>query len=594
MTYAIDGFEFDFGDKRYAVPTGSLTVLVGPNNAGKSRTLQDLLAHVVSGTRDTLTILKSVMDRLPDREHLPRYVRMTQSTGQGHQRIEGVGFNLQMAVNENLDPSYFGLYPNCEQPHVRGHFYSVFGKTFVAHLAAEGRFQLTAMTGAYDADQAYPSNALQAFFSSSIETQTELRLAFKSAFDMDIALDWSTLMNFKLKVAKDFGDIPRDIDGLKALMRPAQELTVQGDGYRSFAGVALAMLTFPDRLLLLDEPEAFLHPAQARALGRWVAIQSKKRAGQVVIASHSADFLSGLLSAPDDVSILRLNRTEQGTYYHQVPSSVLTDLVKSPALFSQPVLGSLFHKGVVICEGDPDRSVYQAVASRCVADGEDFLFIHSNGKGGMKGPAATLRKSATPVCLIVDVDIFNSDEDLCALVNACSGMDLSDSLREKRSRISDLIGGLPDSEARQALVDAVLVWTLNIPSDVRQARRALVSAARAGSNKWDKIKKGIDNCSDEIQTIAWELINGLKAYGLFVVPVGELEGWIKLGRAKGGSWNRAALATIQAGTAPQSLVDFVTESLSFLRAGGLTSAGDMNESTPLADDKSDADRTHRI
>ena len=42
----------------------------------------------------------------------------------------------------------------------------------------------------------------------------------------------------------------------------------QGDGMRSFASVVLHLLaTVTPSILMLDEPEAFLHPPQARLLG---------------------------------------------------------------------------------------------------------------------------------------------------------------------------------------------------------------------------------------------------------------------------------------------------------------------------------------
>ncbi len=129
---------------------------------------------------------------------------------------------------------------------------------------------------------------------------------------MDIALDWAAMRRLYLKVGPAFGSIPEARTELDALLRDAPELSVQGDGYKSFAGVVLAMLTFPNRLLLLDEPEAFLHPAQARVLGRWLAAHAKTRTAQMIVASHSADFLWGIVSANAGATVIRLNRSGAG------------------------------------------------------------------------------------------------------------------------------------------------------------------------------------------------------------------------------------------------------------------------------------------
>ena len=138
---------------------------------------------------------------------------------------------------------------------------------------------------------------MQAFFAGGELPLAELRTAFKDAFGIDIALDWATMKRWYLMVGSDFGAIPNDRLALAGLLKDARPLDLQGDGYRSFAGVVLAMLTFADRLLLLDEPDAFLHPAQARALGRWLATHAKKISAQVLLATHSADFLWGVISA---------------------------------------------------------------------------------------------------------------------------------------------------------------------------------------------------------------------------------------------------------------------------------------------------------
>src|SRR5207244_9058873 len=129
-----------------------------------------------------------------------------------------------------------------------------------------------------------------------------------------------------LRVGLDFGTIPDARAELDSLLRNAQELAAQGDGYRSFAGVVLAMLTFVNRLLLLDEPEAFLHPAQARVLGRWLASYAHKTSAQVILATHNSDFLWGIISANTNATVIRLNRGEKSTRYHGVPSTTITTL----------------------------------------------------------------------------------------------------------------------------------------------------------------------------------------------------------------------------------------------------------------------------
>lgn len=55
---------------------------------------------------------------------------------------------------------------------------------------------------------------------------------------------------------------------------------------------------------------------------------------------------------------------------------------------------------------------------------------------------------------------------------------------------------------------------------------------------------------------AEELINGCKELGLFIVPVGEIEGWMDFGVRKN-RWALPALEKIYANDCPANLADFV-------------------------------------
>lgn len=572
MAYDIESFNVNAETK---VTLEKLTVLVGPNNSGKSRTLLDLLLYAKSGSQQAMTILSSVQDHLPDKDWLNSKLRIFVPQGTTYYHVEGVGSDLLNPISENVDQATFERYVSEPDVNFRKDYYRIFGPSFVAHLGAEERFKLAAASDSFDPEEGAPKNSMQAFFASPKEVKDELRSAFKSAFDMDIALDWSGMINLKLRVFEDFGTVSEVRDVLSSQMREKPELKNQGDGYKSFAGVALAVLTFPERLLLLDEPEAFLHPAQARSLGRWLAAQAKKRSGKIIVASHSADFLAGILSAETGASIVRLNRTKDRTRFHSIPANVLVDLIRAPLLFSQPVLSALFHKGVVICEGDPDRAVYQAATRRSVdsTGGEDVLFIHTNGKDAMKGPATGLRESATPVCAIVDIDVLNSEKTLCEIVTACSGKVLPKAILKSRNDFASAIEGVTPMEAYAAMIENVGVWLAAPPSDLRDARRSLVTAVKSGTSKWEKLKKrGVSMLPEIVQQLFFELIKELKQFGVFVVPDGELETWVKLKEGKGKDWNKAALTEIYNNGSPEKLTSFLKDVLEYLRTEGVLAA----------------------
>ena len=94
------------------------------------------------------------------------------------------------------------------------------------------------------------------------------------------------------------------LQGLDAVPK----LDIEGDGIRSFVGTLLAARCGNQPLLLIDEPEAFLHPPQARRLATAIAASVGEQNRQAIIATHSADVLRELASRSDHVSICRITR----------------------------------------------------------------------------------------------------------------------------------------------------------------------------------------------------------------------------------------------------------------------------------------------
>ncbi|WP_296246381.1 AAA family ATPase [uncultured Stenotrophomonas sp.] len=565
MPYRIDSIRPKHGP---AIALHQLTVLVGPNNCGKSQTLRDIREFSNTGSLSRLVILEAVQVTLPTATELKSAVQIRpHKDAVGHIMVSAVKDDLQSQSSFGPQESWFDetFGPAMDSNFRQQEILRALGTCLIAYLGAEARFKLTESTAGFNTRSEAPGNALQSLFAADSAVITELRKAFKTAFGMDIGLDWGAMTRLYLRVAKDFGDIPDSREALDALMADAEELQKQGDGFRSFTGIALAMLAYPKRVILLDEPEAFLHPAQARVLGRWVAKQAALRPAQVVVATHSADFLAGLVGSGEAAKILRLNRGGLTTKFHEVPPAVTSSLIQSPLLSSQPVLDSMFHRGVVICEGDPDRAVYQTVAHRTSEQmGEDFLFIHSNGKDAAHSPAELLRQSGTPVCVITDFDVLNSEAVLERIVEGLTGHGLDEGTRTLRQQVAAAVEAKSEQQSYEELRASVIEW-LEQSGDLRHARRSLVAAARAGSNKWDKAKKvGLAALPETEQARGHALLALLAGHGLFVVPRGSLESWLPLGVKKGSEWNRRALEQLYEGQCASDLRTFVATALSSL------------------------------
>lgn len=132
----------------------------------------------------------------------------------------------------------------------------------------------------------------------------------------------------------------------------------QGDGMRSFAGILFDTFTSQKTITMIDEPEAFLHPPQARLLGRML-VKNKPNDRQFFISTHSEDFLKGLLDANSDyVKIVRINRESNVNHIRILENEGVRLLWKDSILRYSNILSGLFHSKVVICESDTDCRFY--------------------------------------------------------------------------------------------------------------------------------------------------------------------------------------------------------------------------------------------
>jgi hypothetical protein len=555
------------------VAFGPMTVLVGPNNSGKSQTLRDLRDFALGGPEEALTLFKSVKVTMPSKEDFKSHFNVLPSKDSPtNETVVGIGENL---VKNHSMGGPVGWSKNLiegsdlrQQRQSLGHF-------LISHLHARTRFELTDPQEAYDLEAEAPTHALQEFFHQRLKVQPQLRRAFAEAFGRDIALDWTAMKRWYFKVGGEFGELSESLDGLRQQLRAGQLLKEQGDGYQSFTGILMAAIIFPDRALLLDEPEAFLHPKQARVLGRLLGLLSIDRPAQIIVSTHSSAFMWGVVSGNGKTNVLRLNRSINNTRYTQVPASTVGDLTRTPLLSSQPVLDSLFHQGVVVCEGDADRAVYQFAAHQTLGGkgGEDLLFIHTNGKGAANTPVDLLKSAGAPIAVIVDIDILNASSPLDKIVKALTGTEIAVELEDRRAEVGKWVQQMPEEQFMKKLLDGVNAWIASTHTDARLSRKQLESTLKKMTSKWEVVKQqGISYFTGDQLAAVESLIEDLAKIGVFVVPCGELEQWIDTGESKGKEWNRKALEKLQTEGCPLGLKAFMQRVINFLSGPSTTTA----------------------
>ncbi|MEV8239537.1 AAA family ATPase [Microbacterium testaceum] len=286
-------------------------------------------------------------------------------------------------------------------------------------------------------------------------------------------------------------------------------LDEQGDGMRSFVGLALLIMARPPQVLLIDEPEAFLHPGQARALGRWLGGAARDRHLQIVVATHDRDLLLGLLEADAPVNVVRVVRDGRLNRLSQLPPEEIQTVWADPVLRYSNVLQGLFHRQVVVCESDGDCRFFgaaldelaQTTNRRSIAD--DVLFVPGGGKHRVAAIARALGRLNVKSRAVVDFDVFRERSDLKGIVEGV-GSDWSAEMN------SDYVQMMKPIRERHLL------------DQVKQQGLAAVPPG-------------------EPYRACERLLRSLVSMGVHIVPVGEMEGFDRTQSLHGPAWVSNAL-----------------------------------------------------
>lgn len=511
------------------VELGDFTVLVGPNNTGKSQTLLDIHAIMQSNKRME-NVRTTIVDKIEYQPQSFDEFRVELTMGEhpnsaDRKRIYGISPDLQELSNQDLQDHQIESLEDSDDitEHNRFRYLTKFK---VALLDASSRLNIAESSPTYDVSDGYPQDILQKLYTAP-DARQRLRDAFRDTFGKDILLDYSSLQRFILRIADDFGENEKNLLEPPGDHSNYKRIDNQGAGFKSFAGVVLSLLLTEYRVVLLDEPEAFLHPAQARQFGSWMANHASEIPGQLIIATHNSHFLTGILSASEGIAIHRLNRAKDHTKYNTLPRGATTELASDPLLSNQRVIEGVFHRGVVVCEADGDAIIYR-FASEEELDVRDFLFTHAQNRQTINRVTAVLTEAAIPRVAVADIDILREPREFGELLQ---------SLDDSDNKFQDIVNKC--NQFNQSLRD----------SDV----------------DWDELKaNGKEEVPEHSEEDFQELYDVGRNYGLFIVDVGELEGWLDLGRSKGPEWVIEALDEIDNGNCGEDLRRFVDEIRKYL------------------------------
>lgn len=333
-------------------------------------------------------------------------------------------------------------------------------------------------------------------------------------------------------------------------LRELEKLPVlheQGDGMRAFVGVLLHSFVVDHDVVLIDEPEAFLHPPQARLLARMLVTHTPTDR-QLFVATHNGDFLRGLLDADSDrVRIIRLRRNENVNVVSELDNAGVRKLWRDSLLRHSNILDGLFHSKVVICEGDSDCRFYAAIhnalsdADSSVAPG-DILFLHCGGKSRLTTAIKALSDLKVPLCVIGDFDVLSAEYPLRSIYVELGGDwdTIVSDWRCVKTAIEQKRPELDTEQVRSQINDAIS--SVSEQFFPREAAKKIQKILRR-SSAWSHAKEGgktfVPNGDPTSACI--RLLQSCKEIGLFIVDVGELESFACSVGGRGPKWANGVL-----------------------------------------------------
>jgi ABC-type transport system involved in cytochrome c biogenesis ATPase subunit len=495
-----------------------IVVFVGPNNAGKSAALRELEMFLRRG--ETGSVIHSAkIRRTGDVTGFLNWLEKNSLLSAGAYR--GMGYD----IHPN-NAQYFTS-PVTREP-VADFFASIVGteeRLSGSDPAGPIRLHFEPAT--------HPIHLLLADENLAHQVSVQFSRAFRQQLIVFRAggSSFPLLVGSKPALASGHDEFSKPF--IEALLKQTVPLKTQGDGMRSFATILLHVLVAGNySVQFLDEPEAFLHPPQARLLGELIAKERQSKA-QLFVATHSPEVLEGLLAVESSkVRIVRMERVEDVNYIMELGRTETAAIANDPLTRYSGVLSGIFHQRVIISESETDCLFYNAVLHIPSVRGTlhpDVLFIHSGGKARMQKLAKLLKALDVPVSVISDIDILNDEATFRSLFEALYG-NWDEVEKDWRSLNATVLQARPPLNADQVRVKIEHELggiSGNQPFPKQNERN--ISAIFKSLSSWGQIKKvGKAGFERGAPTRTFEkLYDKCGEVGLWIVPVGEVEGFCR-------------------------------------------------------------------
>lgn len=513
----------------FDVNENDIVIFVGPNNVGKSQALKDI--YSLSAAPANCVVVSSIEISEVLKTEMEFFMKAISTRAQNGFSYEGFGY----IINDN------GI-SIAKHSQVWGCFRNV----FVSFLGTEDRLSICNPPNSIDRNDSakHPIHII----ARDPYCRKRISSYFKKAFGKDI-LPFTTNgktvpLSITDRLTTDYdascGDEFSHIEKISSQLDKCPQVHEQGDGIRSFTGILLHLIIDHRKVFLIDEPESFLHPPQARIIGHTIG-EMLSGDQQAFIATHSQEIITGLLEVcPERVKIIRITREENINHFSVLKHDDFANLWTDPLLRHSNIMAGIFHKNVVLCESDSDCRLYSVIHSYMrEQEGRysETLFIHCGGKQRMKKVAAALRSLDIPLWIIPDIDILNDPKILQELIESVGGdwSNFEANLRILRGNLTTNKSFVKRADFKRDVQN--ILSANNDPNLIDTEIKSIKSLLKT-ETQWGMLKRGGKAAVPQGKAYkAYEDIDTeLRKLKIYIVPVGELECFIKSVGSHGPDW----------------------------------------------------------
>ncbi len=518
-----DGTEIDLG-------SNDIVVFVGANNVGKSRALKDIKNDILDDTSKRVIINDiEYKDENFEEDIMKKYFKNNFELGSNGYDIEvdgshTYGYNEQNFQNTKSGDKYFY-------------------KALFSFLSTESRLNMTSPISYSYINDKLSFNIMRKLERDKrvITTLNDILFScFGKKIDVSEGIWQNSVSKFYKFGTKDEIDksVGADTREARCLLEPLENLNDQGDGIRSAVAILSSLITTTHSLYLIDEPETFLHPPQARILGKNIVDLSQNK--QCFISTHNIDLLRGMLEKNSSrIKIIKINRTDNENEFHSLDNESIKIISNDKNLKYSNILNGLFYNIVILCENESDCKFYSALLEKLDSDVyNNTLFCAVGGKDQFKIIIPLLNKLKINFLVIADLDLINNCDKLKDLINSIKANKYDQISSTHRDFLRLFESGTDSQIKKQSVIKDEILGLITDATYMSDETVIKIRQVLKNISHLKLLKNCGKSCLPPGECVQKynQIIDFLNKNNIFVVEYGEIERFITEIDGHGSSW----------------------------------------------------------